>query len=156
MSLNIEVKDAVVLAALDRMLASGRNPRPYLDAIGNALAESTRLRFVDGKSPAGAPWAAVLRGGKPLRDTGAHLMNAVSHRLDSDKSVLVGVPYAWARVHQFGSTITAKMAPYLWFKIGNRWARKKSVTIPARPFLGVSAADRSAIAGILRSRILGA
>jgi phage gpG-like protein len=44
------------------------------------------------------------------------------------------VPYA--RIHEYGGTIRAKNKPYLTFKIGNRWIRKKQVVIPARPYLG--------------------
>lgn len=44
------------------------------------------------------------------------------------------VPYA--RIHEFGGTIRAKNKPYLTFKIGNRWIRKKQVVIPARPYMG--------------------
>lgn len=44
------------------------------------------------------------------------------------------VPYA--RIHEYGGTVRAKSKPYLTFKIGNRWIRKKQVVIPARPYMG--------------------
>lgn len=152
MTASVTINDSAVLAAFDRMLAAGRNPP--LAAIGNAIKESTRLRFVDGRGPGGARWAPVLRGGAPLRNTSTHLMNRISSVVSGD-SVFVGVPFGWAAVHQFGAVIRAKSAPWLRFKIGNRWARKKSVTIPARPMFGIDADDRITIIGILRRSLAG-
>jgi phage gpG-like protein len=81
--------------------------------------------------------------------TRTHIYNAL-HAVASNESVVVGVPYAWARVHQFGATIRAKNVPYLRFLIrGKGWASKKQVTIPARPWLGVSTDDSTAIVGII-------
>lgn len=39
----------------------------------------------------------------------------------------------YARVHEFGATITAKRGPYLIFQIDGQWVQVRSVTIPARP-----------------------
>jgi phage virion morphogenesis protein len=152
--MRIEVHDSEILAAFNALLAAGRDPKPYLEAIGATLAASAKLRFVAGRGPSGSPWKAVLRGGRPLRDTGTHLMNPLHHQVEGN-AVVVGVPYAWARIHQFGGRISAKRSPYLRFKIGDRWASKKSVTIPARPFLGISASDHAEILDILRDKLIG-
>lgn len=45
----------------------------------------------------------------------------------------IRVPYA--RIHEQGGVIRAKNKPYLVFRIGSRWFKKKSVFIPARPYL---------------------
>lgn len=155
MKIAIEVEDSGVQAAFGRMLDAGSNPVAYLPAIGEHLVGATQLRFADSRAPDGAPWAPVLRGGAPLRDTGMHLMNAVNYRVDGNV-LYVGVPYAWAIVHQEGRTIAAKSAPYLRFKVGDRWASKKEVTIPARPFLGISTEDRAGILDILNQKLLQA
>lgn len=152
MKVTIEYDDSEVNAGMARMLAVGEKPETFLDPIGSLLKTSTQLRFNDSTGPDGSPWAAVLRGGKPLRDTGVHLMNAVNHRVEGN-SVLVGVPPPWATVHQFGATIAAKNAKTLRFKIGDRWVSKKSVTIPARPFLGVSEEDKAGILNVLQEVI---
>jgi phage virion morphogenesis protein len=148
----VVIEDRAVQAAFAHFISVGQNPP--MAAIGNAIKESTRLRFHDGRGPDGAAWAPVLRGGSPLRNTGAHLMNRISSIAQGD-TAFVGVPFGWAWVHQFGATISAKSAPWLRFKIGNRWARKKSVTIPARPFFGIDAEDRITIIGILRRALVG-
>jgi phage gpG-like protein len=61
----------------------------------------------------------------------------------------------YAAIHQLGGTIAAKDAPYLKFKIGDRWASKKSVTIPARPFLGLDDDDEREIVRIGEDWIAG-
>lgn len=149
--MSITVNDSAVQAAFQRLIAVGMNPP--LAPIANAIKESTRLRFADGRGPDGAAWKPVLRGGSPLRNTGV-LMNSVNASVQGN-TAFVGVPYFWAAVHQFGATISAKAAPWLRFKVGNRWAKKKSVTIPARPMFGIDAEDRITIIGILRRSLVG-
>lgn len=39
-------------------------------------------------------------------------------------------------IHERGGTITAKRKPWLVFQINGQWVKRKTVTIPARPFLG--------------------
>ena len=47
----------------------------------------------------------------------------------------IGATTFYSVVHEYGKVIEAKQAPFLRFKIGDRWIRTKSVTIPARaPF----------------------
>lgn len=151
MSIAIEVDDAEVRAAFAKLVKEGEDVPSYLAAIGGVLVSAIKLRFQAGSAVDGTPWAPVLRGGQPLRDTGTHLMNTTNYRVDGN-AVLVGVAPRWAAVHHFGGTIRAKIAPWLLFKIGNRWARKKEVTIPARPFLGISNEDKDAIMDVLSRR----
>jgi len=154
MKVAIEYDDSEVTAAMTRALAVGEKPETFLDPIGGLLKASTRNRFITASGPDDSPWAAVIRGGNPLRDTSTHLLQTLNHRVEGN-SVLVGVMPAWATVHQFGATITAKNAKALRFMIGNRVVFKKSVDIPARPFLGVSEEDKSGILGILQGVIMG-
>lgn len=144
--------EAEVRAYFANIAAFGREPSVWLGAVASTVKEQTRRRFASGVSPEGSKWAPVLRGGSPLRDTGTHLMNAISYVVRKDEA-FVGVPYAWAKVHQFGATIRVKRAPYLRFKVGRGksavWARKKQVRIPARAFFGVNAADQREIIEVL-------
>lgn len=148
-----EVNDAAVRIAMSSLRRLGGDPANYLPAVGGVVKESTRMRFITGQGPDGRPWAPVIRGGSPLRDTGTHLMNSVNFQVQGN-SVTVGVPYAWASVHQFGKTIHAKNAPFLMFKIGNAWVRKRTVTIPARPMFGINGQDRTEIVKALIRSIL--
>ena len=47
------------------------------------------------------------------------------------------VPYA--RIHEEGGVIRAKRAPYLVFRSGKGWVKRKSVQMPKRPYLRPSA-----------------
>ena len=89
--------------------------------------------FRSSTAPDGAPWAAVLRGGKPLRDTG-RLGNSFTLDVTS-RGFIIGTNVSYAGTHQSGARISAKTAKWLTFRIGKEWARKKSVVIPARPML---------------------
>ena len=54
-----------------------------------------------------------------------------------------GVSVDQYAIHQFGGVVKAKNHPYLTFKIGNAWIRKKEITIPARPFLKLTPQDET-------------
>ncbi len=118
------------------------------DAIGKAMVESTKQRFDRGESPEGNPWPISLRaqfeGGKTLVDK-AHLKQSITHIADQN-GVEWGTNMHYAATHQFGATITPKSADALRFSIpGIGFVTTKSVTIPARPFIGLSIEDEAEI-----------
>ncbi len=95
--------------------------------------------FAESKDPYGNPWPPLkVRQGQPLLDTG-RLRNSISGRPNGAVSFVVGTNVKYARLQNFGGTITAKKAKYLKFRVGSRWVSKKSVTIPARPFFPTQA-----------------
>ena len=51
----------------------------------------------------------------------------------------------YAGVHQNGMEIKPKTAKFLRFQIGGQWSKKRKVTIPARPFLGINDDDMEEI-----------
>ena len=57
----------------------------------------------------------------------------------------------YAAVHQFGATIRPVRAKFLTLRTrqGEVWGFAKEVTIPARPYLGLSAEDRRAVLDIV-------
>jgi len=67
-------------------------------------------------------------------------MGSITHRASQD-SVEVGTNKIHAAVHQFGATIVPTQAEHLRFMLGGRLVKADSVTIPARPYVGVSAED---------------
>lgn len=102
--------------------------------------------------------ARVRRTGSSriLTDTGLLMRSvttggagAVRRRTGSAIEVGTRVPYAAA--HQFGAVIavTPKMRGYLSATLG-RWFAGRQVTIPARPFLGMSARGRKELAQAAR------
>ena len=127
--------------------------------IGEALVSSTRQRFRTETGPDGRKWPKSQRAAKEqgltLTDT-ARLKNSINARAQAD-GVEVGTNLIYAGVMQGDDgkdvTIKAKRKKYLRFRSGGSWAMKKAVTIPARPFIGISQADVEEIREILNDRI---
>jgi phage virion morphogenesis protein len=134
------------------------HPAPLFDAIGAMLVTSTQTRFEKGATPDGNPWPPSLRalatGGKTLIDS-ARLFGSMTHEA-SDSGVAVGTNAIYAAIHQFGGTIRPKNAEALAFQVGGQSVFAQSVTLPARPFLGLDDEDRSAIEESVRKYLLEA
>lgn len=126
--------------------------------LGEAMRISTLQRFRTGKSPEGQRWTESRRvretGGKTLLDT-AGLRNSI-HVHSDGSGFAVGSNLRYAATHQFGDenrVIRVKSAGGLRFRIGNTWVVRRAVrvTIPARPFLGVSEEDMAEIRDIIEA-----
>ena len=128
------------------------NMQPIMEAAGKHMVASIRQTLTEG-GPPGKPWKPVLRGGKPLLDTGQHIFSRV-HLAGADADeARIGSGFEFAHIHQFGATITAKRHPYLLFQIGGQWVRKAEVEIPARPYMVFRPDDPKKIAGIARDAV---
>lgn len=125
------------------------------NAIAEGLRTSTIERFQAEKSPEGKKWKQSIRareeGGKTLTKS-----TALRSSIRSDSSadgLAIGTNDIRAATHQFGDTriIKAKRKKALRFRVNGRWVSKKEVkvTIPARPFLGVSEDDEEEIRKLL-------
>lgn len=138
------------------------DPKPLLTDIGAALVNSTRQRFDTQSGPDGRRWTphsadtviSRLGGTKRVytrkmrfrKGTQArmgnlrilfregHLRNSITFRA-SRTGVEIGTNLAYGAIHQFGG------------KAG----RGKTVSIPARPYLGLSAADEQMIEGLAQA-----
>lgn len=126
--------------------------REALNSIAEGLRTSTVERFTEEESPEGKPWKTSIRagaekGGKTLTQTGT--LKASIRKRVSGNGLAVGTNDIRAATHQFGDirTIRARNGKYLSFKVGGQWRRAASVriTIPARPFLGISETDEQEI-----------
>lgn len=131
-------------------------------AIAEGLRTSTMERFDKSLSPEGKKWKTSIRasidGGKTLVKT-TELKTSI--RAEADKSGLaVGTNNIYAATHQFGvsrRTIQPRKAKVLRFQIGGKWvsARKVTISIPARPFLGISEEDDAEIKDMLNEMMGG-
>jgi phage virion morphogenesis protein len=129
-------------------------------AVGVYVRRSTLERFRFARDPDGTPWvplnpfyAAIKRGSGILRGSGMSggLMGSITMNA-SEGAVEVGTNKIYAGVHQFGAVIKPRRAKALAFRMGGNnspLAFARSVTIPARPFLGISAEDETEIGLIL-------
>ena len=133
-------------------------------AMAEAVRTSTLERYKQEKDPEGKKWKSSIRaeaeGGKTLTDT-ARLRNSIRAKSDAS-GFTVGTNTIYASTHQLGEkgrkiTLRAKTSKGLVFKIGDRWIRKRQVTvrvkIPARPFLGLSDDDLQEIKGTLEDAL---
>ena len=164
------------IAALGAIAARARNSQGLWENIGEYMVSSTVENFVTERGPGGDPWPQSLRakfeGGKTLTDS-ARLQKSITFNA-SPAGVAVGTNVLYAAIQQFGGTITAKTPEGLFIQFGakgrtaktrrgktagGKWRgeirRPMSVTLPARPFLGVDAEDEAEILRIAEDWIAG-
>jgi phage virion morphogenesis protein len=141
------------------------NTTPIMKAIGVVLVRNTEDRFTAGRAPDGTPWkpllpayAAIKRGPSILVASGM-LRRSITFAAGQN-NVVIGSNRVYAAVHQFGGVIRAKTANGLFFFLGGAGpnlptasgkktkagvkvgVHVQSVTIPARPYLGLSVIDQ--------------
>jgi len=138
--------DAEVIAALQRLRDRVGNIRPALAEIGEMMTESTKRRFGTTTSPDGVLWAAnsdvtIDRKGhaRPLTGETGELMDSIHYQLYGHYAVEIGSNKDQAAMMQFGGT--KEEFPHLWGDI------------PARPYLGISAADKTEVLGIIERHL---
>ena len=135
-----------------------QNMRQFWSSVGMYVQRQTiRERFNKEQSPEGQKWKpladATIRRRKKrhkrgqmkiLHDTG-ELRRSIAYEAENN-SVKVGSMLKYARIHQFGVTIHFKK-------------KRGSVTIPARPFLGVTESEKKHITSMfgqyIKRHILG-
>lgn len=170
-----ELSELSARQALDEMLKRMDDRKPFYKSVGDRMLGSTKDRFFQEDGPDGTPWAALRRATvrsrerrkqlpiQMLRATG-YLAGSI-HAEVSSTEVRVGSPVEYAAIHQLGGTIQrpARQAKIYRKKdstgqVGRRFVAKKdadyvtdvsipayTITIPARPFLGLTAGDEAGI-----------
>jgi len=151
--ITIRLDDGEVTAAFGRAAAALGDLTPLMQEVGEYLLLSTGERFKAGKAPDGTIWApkkpstmaAQARRGdrpdpRPLFWRGT-LSSTIGMRA-GPASVEVGSNRVYAAMMQFGGT--RARFPRLWGDI------------PARPFLGLAAADREEVLDIVAGWLEGA
>jgi phage virion morphogenesis protein len=143
--------DSLVLGALDRLAAAAADSGPLLRIIGDYGVDTTKRRFEAQAAPDGTPWAALNSAYAAMKPSGYNILFLSGALLNSQHwvagigEVKWGSGMIYAAAHQWGAVITPKTAKALVFKTGLGGAqtvRVQSVTLPARPYLGLSAEDR--------------
>ena len=165
--IDVSLDDAAIRAAFGRLSTALRGGA--LKAIAAGLVEETQSRFERGAGPDGAAWAglnpayaAIKRGPGILRES-RMLQRSITSQVSGSR-ILVGSNRVYAAVHQFGATIKPKNAKALVFRLrptgkgkgkgGNSGlVMAKSVTIPARPYLGFGKGDREVVMDVLEDVI---
>jgi phage virion morphogenesis protein len=154
MQIDVKIDDARLMTQLRRMMANAARPVSAMQVIAGLGENSTRRRFRTQKDPEGNPWKKGRKtGGRTLTKDG-HLSGSTSNRATSSEASW-GVNRVYAAIHQFGGIIKPKSKKALRFKVAGGFVTTKQVTIPARPFLGISADDRDDILHVLRKHYGG-
>lgn len=151
-SYTIALEDVAVIDAFDRVATAGADLFGLMDAIGRVLVNGARERIAQTNvTPAGVAWPKSLRatiaGGPTLRETGL-LLNSITASPQA-RQVTVGSNLIYAGVHQEGATIRPVNAKALSFALANGDSvTAGEVTIPARPYLGISEDEAADIGDI--------
>ena len=158
MQISIQVEGLIRLRQRLKVTADKlQNMRQFWSSVGMYVQGQTiRERFNKEQSPEGQKWKPLAdatkrrkkrhkRGQmKILHDTG-ELRRSIAYEAENN-SVKVGSVLKYARIHQFGGTIHFKK-------------KRGSVTIPARPFLGVTESEKKHITSMfgqyIKRHILG-
>ncbi|MBN8533843.1 MAG: phage virion morphogenesis protein [Rhizobiales bacterium] len=127
----LEAVDAA-LARLDPI-----DGQSLLEGLGRMIQEQTRRRIISEKrGPDGKAWQPNRAGTSTLFRSGT-LARSGDYSATAETAI-VGSGLIYAGVHQRGATITPKQAKRLVFRVGNRTIFARKVTIPPRPYLGIS------------------
>lgn len=155
MRIDVRLDDARLMTTLRRMMAAATQPQTALREIAALGESSTRMRFRTQKGPDGTAWKkGRKKSGRTLTKDG-HLSGSISSRATSSEAIW-GVNRVYAAIHQFGGVIKPRTKKALRFKVaGGGFVTAKQVTIPARPFLGISDDDRDDILHVLRKHYGG-
>lgn len=164
-SITVDIGEAS--AELQSLMDRMANLRPFYESVGDQLIRSAGLNFERQSGPDGKPWtplkpatigARVRNRQTPItilqsntKGKQSSLAGSINKRVDED-GVIIGSPKEYAAIHQLGGTIQ-KAAGTRWMA-GRRFAKRHkhpegaevairahTITIPARPFLGLSAQD---------------
>lgn len=175
-SLKIDAKlnDHQLHVAMERLLYIGANMKLVYQDIGEYLHQSHNERFDAEVGPDGKPWEPLApatlkrkRTNKILQERG-YLKGLLRYQA-TNEFLAFGSDRVYAHIQHEGGTIDiAARSQQLHFKIskdgtvGNRFVKKKNsnfaqwasmaaytIDIPARPFIGLSAADRTEILRII-------
>ena len=169
-SITIEFDSAPVRDALNRLLATlgPAGMAPAMKDIGEVLQESTKQRFGTSSAPDGTRWAPnaqatfesyLNREGKNFRQDGRLGAKGAARAMNKKPLVDTGIladSIVWQLV-EGGVEIGTNRFAGEWdggaavHQFGNRKG-----TLPARPFLGVSAEDEVQVLEIVERHLLGA
>jgi len=149
MQFEVEFDDARLMSQLRRMMSAAAQPQTAMREIAALGESSTRLRFRTQAAPDGVAWKkSRKKSGRTLTQAG-HLSGSISSRATSSEAAW-GVNRIYAAIHQFGGVIKPRAGKALRFRVAGGFVTAKQVTIPARPFLGISKDDRADILHVLR------
>ncbi|MCP4468996.1 MAG: phage virion morphogenesis protein [Aestuariibacter sp.] len=163
----LEYNAAAALAKINAAAGTLESPRTMFLDMGEFLLASTERRFSTQTAPDGSPWKALSPAYQKRKRKNKNRILVLEGYLKkllryqaSNEALLLGSDRVYAAIHQLGGTIDiAARSQQAYFKqtkkgVGNRFVKKSrsnfaqrvtigpyTITMPARPYLGVSAQD---------------
>ncbi|BCH55281.1 phage virion morphogenesis protein [Agrobacterium vitis] len=137
------IDDQDMREKLAELIGKMTRPTGFYKNVGEHLLNSVKDNFEAEATPDGTRWQALSQTTRDLRSqkysnapaailrASGDLMNSINMQA-SDTEVRIGSSLIYAAIHQFGGDA----------------GRGKEVTIPARPYLGLSAADEDEVVTI--------
>ena len=158
-AVKVEINSTELQEILGRAVQTLTNPKLLFMEIGEELLAIHRVRFLRQQSPDGTPWqpladwyqASKAKNRDKILTLDGHLGGKLRYQA-TGQGVEFGSDRPYAAIHQFGGTIRPHKAKAL--NVRNRLA--KSVTMPARPWLGLSDEDQQRIIEIAKSHLTNA
>ena len=144
---------------ITRLIVKLTKARKYFENVGRYVQSQTiHERFDKEQTPSGEKWKGLSssrvkqrmkrhKSGnmKILQDTG-ELRRSIQYQAD-DESVIIGSKLKYAKLHQFGGTITTKREGVYKHKYGptkregEKYSYQRQIRIPARPYLGITPSE---------------
>ena len=160
--IRLEITLNELTPARRRLTDAALHLRPLMEIAGGIFENSTRARFAGEYGPGRIPWPPTwkqrvgavsgktygpVKSGKSLQESGSLLASIRSNVGDNFVETGPDGRSKTSRlsiVHQRGWTIKPKRAPFLLFTgPDGRFHAAKSVTIPARPHMGIDMEDQA-------------
>lgn len=144
--IKIDLNDHQIHAKFAQLARELKQPRKLYGVLGEQLKKIHNNRFKQETSPDGEKWQPLspltrqAKGNDHILKDSHQLRNTLAYNY-SDQGVEFGSALKYARLHQFGGTIVPKKAKRL--RLGKSGVYAKKVTIPARPWLGISKQDEA-------------
>ncbi|GAA0300426.1 phage virion morphogenesis protein [Rhodovulum strictum] len=153
-TMTVTVDDLEARERLRALVERIENPEGFYGHVGEIIVQSTKRNFQSESAPDGTPWAAhapstirqrIRRGQVPITKLrrngfGQTLYNQLNARPLAE-GVTVGTPMPYGAIHQLGGTIRREARSGRLFGRENVSVQAYTTTIPARPYLGLSADD---------------
>ncbi|BFU65378.1 phage virion morphogenesis protein [Rodentibacter abscessus] len=142
--IKITLNDTQATQQLNGIARQLKHPRKLYGVLGETLKKLHQARFEAEVDPQGKKWQPLspitqqIKGDNRILKQDGYLSQKTAYNYD-DNRLEFGSDAKYARLHQFGGTITPKKAKRLKFGKSNVFAKK--AVIPARPWLGVSRSD---------------
>lgn len=144
-SMEIKINDTGVEKELNRLLAKMKSPIGFYKNVGEHIQKVTPERFENEEAPDGSKWEGLspvtiksrLRrnGNSPLtiyRETG-DFFSSINYQASDDN-------FKWG-----SNDVRARI-----FQLGGETGRGNSVTLPARPYIGLSSDDENEVLEIAK------